>query len=56
MAPEAPYLWGTLVYTYTRIVPGHFAMVERVEVSSEVTSTGDGFIFPKITSHELLSQ
>ena len=55
-APQAPYNWGNLVYTYTRIVPGHFNLVHRVEVTTEVVSTTDGFSFPRITIHELLSQ
>jgi hypothetical protein len=54
--PQAPYDWGQLVYTYTRIVPGHFQMVERVEVTAQVTTTADGYTFPQITIHELLSQ
>ena len=55
-APQAPYDWGQLVYTYTRIVPGHFQMVDRVEVTARVTSTADGYVFPQISIHELLSQ
>ena len=56
MAPQLPYSWGNLVYTYTRIVPGHFNLVHRVEVTTEVVTTADGFSFPHISIHELLSQ
>ena len=55
-APQAPFNWGNLVYTYTRPVPGHFQIVQRVEVTTEVVSTADGFSFPRITIHEVLSQ
>ena len=54
--PAAPYNWGSLTYTYTKIVPGHFNMVQRVEVTTEVTTTTDGFSFPTIAIREILSQ
>ena len=56
-APQiAPYNWGHITYTYTRITPGHFNFVERVEVTTDITTTADGFSFPNITIHEVLSQ
>ncbi len=55
-APQAPYAWGHLVYTYVRPVPGHFNLVQRIEVAAEVQSLADGYSFPQITIRELLSQ
>ena len=55
-APQAPYAWGHLVYTFVRPVPGHFNMVQRIEVAAEVQSLADGYSFPQITIRELLSQ
>jgi hypothetical protein len=55
-APQAPYAWGHLVYTFVRPVPGHFNMIQSVEVSAEVQSRTDGYGFPQITIRELLSQ
>ncbi len=55
-APQAPYAWGHLVYTFVRPVPGHFNMIRRVEVSAEVQSLADGYSFPQITIREILSQ
>ena len=55
-APQAPYAWGHLVYTYVRPVPGHFNMIQSVEVSAQVQTTATGYSFPKITIHDLLSQ
>ena len=54
--PAAPYNWGSLTYTYTKIVPGHFNMVQRVEVTTDVTTTAEGFSFPTISIHEILAQ
>ena len=53
-APQAPYAWGHLVYTFVRSVRGH--QVQRVEVSAEVQSLTDGFSFPQITIRELPAQ
>ena len=56
-APQvAPYNWGHITYTYTRIVPGRFNIVDRVEVTTDVTTTVSGFSFPTISIHEVLSQ
>jgi hypothetical protein len=55
-APAAPYSWGHLVYIYSRPVPGHFNLIQRVEVSAEVQTTATGYSFPKITIRDLLSQ
>ena len=55
-APAAPYAWGHLVYTYVRPVPGHFNMIQSVEVSAQVQTTATGYSFPQITIHELFSQ
>ncbi|HRI49313.1 MAG TPA: hypothetical protein PLW65_03955 [Pseudomonadota bacterium] len=54
-APQAPYAWGHLVYTFVRPVR-HSHQVQRVEVSAEVQSLADGFSFPQITIRELPAQ
>lgn len=55
-APQAPYAWGHLVYTFVRPVRGRASQVQRVEVSAEVQSLTDGFSFPQITIRELPAQ
>jgi hypothetical protein len=54
--PTAPFVWGHLVYTYSR--PGHIRVLgpEKVEVTVELHYTSSGVAVPKISIHELLAE
>ena len=56
LAPQAPYSWGHIVYTYSRPAAGHRGLTERVEISTDVTATTDGYQFPQISIRELPAQ
>lgn len=56
LAPQAPYSWGHLVYTYSRPVMGNAVLLDRVEISTDVTVTTDGYLFPQISIREIPAQ
>ncbi len=56
IAPQAPYSWGHLVYTYSRPVAGNAVLIERVEISADVNATADGYQFPSISIREIPAQ
>lgn len=49
VAPKAPYIWGSLVYTYTRTSDEGS---ETVELTVQVQYATDGYNFPEITIRE----
>lgn len=52
--PTTPYVWGTLIYTYTRTSNGQ---VDEAKLSLQVQTTADGsFAFPEIMLREHLAE
>ena len=49
-APKAPYLWGTLVYTYSRT--GVNGGADQVELTVSVQYTENGYAFPVLNLNE----
>lgn len=52
--PKAPYLWGTLVYTFSRNTVN--GTVDQVELTVQLTYTETGFAFHEISLREHLAE
>jgi hypothetical protein len=54
--PHTPFVWGTLVYTYSR--PGHSLMLprEKVELTVQLKYLATGVAVPQLSVRELLGQ
>ncbi len=54
--PRAPFVWGSLVYIYSR--PGHSLMVprEKVELTVQLKYLATGVAVPQLSVRELLGQ
>lgn len=48
--PKAPYLWGTIVYTYSR--PADNGSTDQIELTVTLQYTETGFAFPQINLRE----
>ena len=48
--PKAPYLWGTIVYTYSR--PADNGSTDQVELTVSIQYTETGYAFPQINLRE----
>ena len=54
VAPKAPYLWGTIVYTFSRT--GLNGGSDQVELTVTVQYTETGYAFPVINLHEQIAE
>lgn len=50
--PKAPYIWGTMVYNYSRPVEGDVGQLETVQITVQVRALTEGFSFPEINVRE----
>lgn len=55
VAPPAPYLWGHIVFTYSRPVDALGVHVEYVEITVAVRYTDDGFKVASMSTREYQS-
>lgn len=52
--PKAPYLWGTILYTYSRTAEN--GSIDQVELSVSLQYNETGYAFPEITVRERLGE
>ena len=50
--PQKPYLWGSIVYTFSRPADGWSLLVDYVEVTVTIRNTDDGYKFASMSTHE----
>ncbi len=54
VAPKAPYLWGSMVYTFSRTADN--GGTDEIELTVAIQYTEAGYAFPEITLRERLSE